>query len=553
MRSQLSVMISILHRPSLITFFVLSAAVAHGQNKADKKLIKQLQTDIEYLASDELEGRHTGSEGERKAGNYIIGRYEGMKVKPYDAKYVHPFPFVYGKHVTDACKVEIGGYKSANNQEAFPLPFSANKKAEADVLPDVLEMNSVWMLPLYESKEEAEDAHFDWEKKAFEKTRKAAKDGATGVVFYDSYGAKFAPEFNSHSDLETIDISAAFISNKIWKEHIADKAESIPVNLDIHLKKTELTGHNIAAYIDNKAKYTVVLGAHYDHLGYGEDGNSLYAGKQRQIHNGADDNASGTAALLHLAAWVKKNKLRHYNYLFVNFSGEELGLLGSKAFAKEEGIDSTHIAYMLNMDMVGRLNDSTRALTIGGIGTSPSWNDLPALGNKQFKINIDSAGIGPSDHSSFYTKGIPVLFFFTGSHHDYHKPSDDADKINYAGEVEVIHFMQDIVARMDAAPRPSFTATKENATTRVRFKITLGIMPDYSFNDGGVRVDGVSEGKPGYRAGLQAGDIIIGLGKEKVQGMQSYMEALSHLKEGQKTTILIMRDGKQKSLPVEFK
>jgi len=157
------------------------------------------------------------------------------------------------------------------------------------------------------------------------------------------------------------------------------------------------------------------------------------------------------------------------------------------------------------------------------------------------------------DHSSFYMKGIPVLFFFTGSHHDYHKPTDDADKINYVGEVSVIQLIQEVITRMDAAPRPAFTATKENATTRVRFKITLGIMPDYSFNDGGVRVDGVSDGKPGQRAGLLIGDIIIGLGKDKVQGMQSYMEALSHLKEGQKTNILIMRDGKQKSLPVEFK
>jgi Zn-dependent M28 family amino/carboxypeptidase len=524
-----------------------------GRGKADKKAIRQLKTDIEYLASDELEGRRTASEGERKAGNYIIGRYEGMKVKPYDVKYIHPFPFVYGRHINDAGKIEVGNYKLADIKEVFPLPFSANKKIEADVLPDVMEMGSVWLMPLYESKEEADDAHFDWEKKAFEKARRAAKDGAIGVVFYDAYGAKFSPEFNSHSDLETIDIPVAFISNDVWKKHVAESEGSISVNLDIRLKKTELTGHNIAAYIDNKAKYTVVLGAHYDHLGFGEDGNSLYAGKQRQIHNGADDNASGTAALLHLAEWLKKSKLRHYNYLFVNFSGEELGLLGSKAFAKQENMDSTHIAYMLNMDMVGRLNDSTRALTLGGIGTSPSWAELPALGDKQFKINIDSAGIGPSDHSSFYTKGIPVLFFFTGSHHDYHKPSDDADKINYTGEVDVIHFIQDIITRMDAATRPAFTPTKENATTRVRFKITLGIMPDYSFNDGGVRVDGVSEGKPGYRAGLQTGDIIIGLGKDKVQGMQSYMEALSHLKEGQKTTILIMRDGKEKSLPVEFK
>lgn len=534
--------------------YLLHAGQAPGQSKSDKKVIKQLKADIEYLASDDLEGRHTGSEGERKAGNYIIGRYEGMKIKPYASKYVHPFPLVFGKQIDEATRIEVGDYKGTGHKGIFPLSFSASKTLSAAVLPDVMEMGSIWLMPLYDNAEDASDPHFDWEKKAFEKARKAAKDGATGVLFYDSYDAKYAPEFNSHSDLETISIPVAFAGYKVWSEYISvNRDNGLQILLDIHLKKTELTGHNIAAYIDNKAKYTVVLGAHYDHLGYGEDGNSLYAGKQKQIHNGADDNASGTAALMHLASWVKKSRLRHYNYLFLHFSGEELGLLGSKAMANEAEMDSTHVAYMLNMDMVGRLNDSTKALTLGGIGTSPSWNILPSLGDKLFKINVDSSGIGPSDHSSFYGKGIPVLFFFTGAHRDYHKPTDDADKINYEGEASVLRFMQDIISRMDAAPKPLFTATKQSTIGRVKFKVTLGIMPDYSFNDGGVRVDGVTEGKPGSRAGLLAGDIITGIGKDKVEGMQSYMEALSHLKEGQKSTLTIMRDGKERKLPVEFK
>ncbi len=543
-------------RCAAVAILLLSPTAFHAaaQSKTDKKIIKQLKADIVYLASDELEGRHTGSEGERKAGEYIIKRYAALKVKPYNGRYVYPFDFVYGKEPGDVTKIELGEFSSVSLKSLFPLPFSANKTISAEVLPDVMEMGSIWLMPLYESRDEADDAHYDWEKKAFEKSREAAKGGATGLVLYDPYGAKYPPEFNSHSELETVDIPVVFASNKVWAEHLSgNKSSGIFVNLDIHLKKTGRTGQNIAAFIDNKARYTVVLGAHYDHLGYGEDGNSLYAGKDRQIHNGADDNASGTAALIYLAGWIKKNRLRHYNYLFINFSGEELGLLGSKAIIKEENMDSTKIAWMLNMDMVGRLNDSTKALTIGGIGTSPAWNDVPALGDKLFKVNIDSAGIGPSDHASFYTKGIPVLFFFTGSHHDYHKPTDDANKINYPGEVSVIHFMQDIIARMDAAPRPAFTPTKQSALGRVKFKITLGIMPDYSFNDGGVRVDGVSEGKPAAKAGVLAGDIITGIDKDKVQGMQSYMEALSHLKEGQKSILTIIRDGKEQKLPIVFK
>jgi aminopeptidase YwaD len=536
---------------TLFSLTLLAASQGFAQSKTDKKIIKELKTDIEYLASDELEGRRTGTEGERKASDYIIKRYEKLKVKPYKGKYKHGFQFIAGKEIGKS-EVTLGEETLKLGKQDFPLPFSGNGAVDGDVLVDVHERHSIWIMPLYASQEEANDAHFDWEKTAFDKTRAAVKDGAAGIVFFDGYGAKFAPEFNHRSDYESIGIPVVFIGNKTWKE-LVDEKSSVFVKLEVALKKTERTGNNVAAFIDNKAKYTVVLGAHYDHLGYGEDGSSLYGGKEKQIHNGADDNASGTAALIHLAGWLKSSSLKNYNYLFVNFSGEELGLFGSKAFAKEEGIDSNDIAYMLNMDMVGRLNDSSRALTLGGVGTSPMWADLVTLGNKTFRINTDSSGVGPSDHSSFYNKGIPVLFFFTGSHHDYHKPSDDADKINYPGEVDVIRFIQTIVTKMDNAPRPKFTPTKQTTVGKARFKVTLGIMPDYSYQDAGVRVDGVADGKPAQKAGIIAGDIVMAIGDDKVQGMQSYMETLGKQKEGGKTTVTILRNGKEMKLPITFK
>lgn len=536
---------------ALFSLTLLSASQVLAQSKSDKKIIKELKTDIEYLASDELEGRRTGTEGERLASNYIIRRYEKLKVKPYKGKYKHSFQFIAGKEIGNSA-ASIGDQELKMGKHDFPLPFSGNGSVDGDVLVDVQERNSIWIVPLYASAEEANDAHFDWEKSAFDKARKAVKDGATGILFFDSYGAKYTPEFNTRSDYESIGVPAVYIGNKTWKAYI-DEQSSVSVKLSVALKKTERTGNNVAAYIDNKARYTVVLGAHYDHLGYGEDGSSLYGGKEKQIHNGADDNASGTAALIQLAGWLKAGNLKGYNYLFVNFSGEELGLFGSKAFAKEEGIDSADIAYMLNMDMVGRLNDSSRALTLGGIGTSPMWSDLVALGNKTFRINTDSSGVGPSDHSSFYHKGIPVLFFFTGSHHDYHKPSDDADKINYPGEVDVIRFIQAIITKMDHAPRPRFTATKQTTVGKVRFKVTLGIMPDYSYQDAGVRVDGVADGKPAQKAGIIAGDIVTAIGDDKVLGMQSYMEILGKQKEGGKTTVTVLRNGKEIKMPITFK
>jgi aminopeptidase YwaD len=535
---------------------ILLFNTASAQSKADKAVIKQLKADIGYLASDELEGRRVGSEGEKKAADYLEQRYKAMGILGYEGKYRYPFQYIDGKQINPLTSIKLGNNAMVIKEDAFPMAFSANKKAYSEVLPDVLEQGNIWMMPIYKDSAEAQDAHFDWEKAAFDKASEAQKNGATGVLFYDSYNAKFAPEYNAKSEYETLEIPVAMLTYKAYNDRInelrsGNSRNGTPVELNVSLKKSELTGHNIAAYIDNKAPYTVVIGAHFDHLGYGHDGNSLDAKKTYEVHNGADDNASGTAALMQIAEWVKKNKLNHYNYLFISFSGEEEGLIGSKAFVKEQKLDSNKIAYMINMDMVGRLNDSTHALTIGGIGTSPAWGAF--VKNNKFKVAVDSAGVGPSDHTSFYYAGIPVLFFFTGLHTDYHKPSDDANKINYAGEAQVMHYVYDVVAKMDQQSKPKYTTTKQSTVGKVRFKVTLGIMPDYSFQEGGVRVDGVTDGRPAIKAGIKGGDIITQLGKYKVNGMQSYMEALGGFKEGDRTEVTVQRDGKELILPIEFK
>lgn len=540
-------------RAASTVLLLLISVTAFAGGKKDKKMAKALRADITYLASDELKGRRTGTEGEQKAGDYLIARYKALGIPSWRGEYRHPFTFTNGKSVGDSTRIEIGD-RNMSSADAFPLPFSANKMVETTVLPQVHEQGNVWLLPLYANAEDAKDAHFDWEKSAYEAAKSAIKERATGIVFYDAYGAAYPPEFNRHSEHEALNIPVVFLSKEGMQHAGISLENSVPVALDVHLVKPQRTGNNVAAYINNGAAYTVVLGAHYDHLGLGEDGSSLYAGKEHLVHHGADDNASGTAALLQMAGDLKKQKGAKYNYLIVHFSGEELGLFGSKAFVKEDGIDSNHIAYMINMDMVGRLVDSTRALTLGGLGTSPAWSSAVDIVQRNgFKIVRDSSGIGPSDHTSFYNRGIPVLFFFTGTHRDYHKPTDEADKINYPGEVAVIRCIEEVVQSMNDMPKPRFTPTKQSALGRVRFKVTLGIMPDYSYDNGGVKVDGVSEGKPAAAAGIKAGDIITGLGKDKVQGMQSYMEALSRLKEGQKTTVIIQRDGKEIRLPIQLR
>jgi len=530
-----------------------------AQSKADRKMAKQLEADITYLASDSLEGRRTGTEGERKAREYIVKRYTEDEIPAYKGQYIYPFHFVYGKEIAQGTKIRINNVVLTTAENVFPLPFSASGHVTGDVLPDVMEQGNIWLLPLYADQDQANDPHFDAEKKMVEKATSAAKQGATGVVFYDGFGGKWEPEFNKHSEYDGLDIPVVFMNNKSYQRNIVqmagEKGGPIAMDLDITINKSERTGHNIASYIDNGAKYTVILGAHYDHLGYGEDGNSLYANvaKEHLIHHGADDNASGTAALMYIAKWVKKEKLNNFNYLFLNFSGEELGLFGSKAFVKDQGIDSAHVAYMINMDMVGRLNDSTRALTIGGVGTSPVWADAVTTAGENFKVIIDSSGIGPSDHTSFYTVGIPVLFFFTGTHKDYHKPSDVASLINYTGEVSVVDLVEKIVTKMDEAnQKPAFVTTREQSSERRSFKVTLGIMPDYTFQEGGVRVDGVSDNRPAIKAGIKQGDIITKLGDVKVSGIQSYMEALGKFSPGDKTHVTITRDGKEMDLPIEL-
>ncbi|MBK6933453.1 MAG: M20/M25/M40 family metallo-hydrolase [Saprospirales bacterium] len=315
----------------------------------------------------------------------------------------------------------------------------------------------------------------------------------------------------------------------------------------------ELSSRNVVAYLDNGAPYTIVIGAHYDHLGLGHDHNSLDANPAGKIHNGADDNASGTAGVLELARYFARNGLREqHNFLFICFSGEELGLVGSKKFTESPTIDLSKVSFMLNMDMIGRLN-AERRLVVGGVGTAPNF--VPLLNSLQgsgLSVKHDSAGIGPSDHTSFYLKNIPVLFFFTGQHADYHKPSDDVEKVNFPGQVEVLQLAVRVIEALDAEPKLVFQETRSKPEDTPRFKVTLGIMPDYTYEGEGVHVDGVTDGKPASKAGLQRGDVIIGLGDTPVQTIRDYMTALSRFQKGETTKVKVRRGNETRELPVTF-
>lgn len=310
-----------------------------------------------------------------------------------------------------------------------------------------------------------------------------------------------------------------------------------------------ITGTNVIGYIDNEAENTVIIGAHYDHLGMGGQG-SLYRGEEPQVHNGADDNASGVAVLLQVADSLTK-KHKGNNYLIISFSGEEMGLLGSNYFVKNSTIDLTKVNYMLNMDMVGRLREDG-TLSVSGTGTAPVWTQSLNALNEDFKLVLNESGVGPSDHTSFYLQDIPVLHFFTGQHEDYHKPSDDAELLNYEGMGKITGYIVDLVGELDDDPKLSFRKTKNESEQVPRFKVAMGVIPDYLFDGKGMRIDGVSEGKPAQKAGLQKGDIVIQMGDSTVTDMMSYMRALSAFEKGQTTSVVVTRDGKDIEVKITF-
>ncbi|HPF96321.1 MAG: M28 family peptidase [Flavobacteriaceae bacterium] len=383
-----------------------------------------MQADVTFLADDKLEGRSTGSEGEKKASEYIVKRFEEIGLEPKGTEgYLQTFTF---KPKTD--------------------PHQEVKFTSAD---------------------------------------------STGTI----------------------------------------------------------TGHNVIAYLNNNAEQTVVIGAHYDHLGYGDEG-SLYRGEDKAIHNGADDNASGVAMLLDLAGKLKTTNTGN-NYLFIAFSGEEMGLLGSNYFAKNPTLSKENLNYMINMDMVGRLKaDST--LAVYGTGTSPMFKQVLEAHNNKFKLIENESGVGPSDHTSFYLQDIPVLHFFTGQHEDYHKPSDDYDKINYNGMNTISSYIFEVITDLDDNGKMAFRKTKNESDSAPRFKVTLGVVPDYMFEGKGMRIDGVSEDKPAQKAGLLKGDVVVKLGDSTITDMMSYMRALSAFEKGNKTKVVVDREGQEVEAEIEF-
>jgi aminopeptidase YwaD len=529
----------------LMSLVFTGVCFAQKLSQTEKTVLKNIKKNISYLADDKLEGRRTGTKGEQLAYEYIIKKLKAASIAAFanDGNYLQNFTVNEGKEIKAGTSLKINSIDYVLNKTFLPLAFSGQTYNTTFSRGTCATFNLNELINA-----NTNNPHYDLYADLYKNAKIEEENGKSAVFFLATPNTKHNIKFEEKDKLNNLNIPVAILETDN-KNLLKDNPT---VECNIIINKKEKTGHNIVSYINNNAANTIILGAHYDHLGYGEDHNSLYTGGTPMIHNGADDNASGTAALIELGTWLKTSTLKNYNYILINFSGEELGLYGSKFFTDNAAIDLKTVNYMINMDMVGRLNDSTHGITIGGYGTSPTWGNIIKRENSYFKINIDSSGTGPSDHTSFYRKDIPVLFFFTGSHKDYHKPTDDANKINYEGVTKIIAYIKNIITETNNLPKLSFSKTIEVSMGKSSFKVSLGIMPDYTYSGTGVLVDGVSENKPAQKAGIKVGDVLLQLGSNTFTDVQSYMGALNKFEKGQTTTIKVQRGKEEIILPITF-
>ncbi len=516
-----------------------------------------LHTHVAYLADDKLEGRRTGTAGEKAAADYIAAAFAKAGLQPRGTTgFYQPFSVVEGRMIGKTTSLSINTKALELGKDFFPMAYSGT--ADIDAVPAValMERGEPWFFNVADLlAQNKNNPHFDVDDAVMTKAKEIAAKGASALFVYNFSKTDDALKFDGKRRGEMLSIPIVYVTQEAARKYFGDASAAVAINAHIEVEELKRNGTNVVGMVDNGAAATIVLGAHFDHLGYGEDKNSRHTGTDLQIHNGADDNASGTAALIELGRLLKESKLKGNNYLLIAFSGEELGLYGSKHFVQTPTIDLATVNYMVNMDMVGRLNDSAKTLTVGGYGTSPTWGEL-YRGNNLFPaatFRFDSSGTGPSDHTSFYNKNIPVLFYFTGLHTDYHKPSDDVGAINFDGQAAIVKHIYSVLQATDKMPKLAFAKTREAQTmSTARFSVTLGIMPDYTYSGAGIRADGVSDGRPAQKAGLKAGDVITAIGDYKVNSMESYMQTLGKFKKGDRATVAYTRNGQSNVVAVEF-
>jgi hypothetical protein len=553
-------------RTTLLSALVLLPSLLSAQLMLDADVLDQMQYDVKYLASDRLEGREAGTPGEKLAADYIAAKFGNSGLMPYgdSTTYLQAFTFQAEPVLGPDQFLQIGRSTLKLDEAYAVLPFSATGSARGKLMkaaygiqaPDLGTDNYKDLDPkgkivaLSISSPDGVHPHSKYlayhDLKA--RAEKAAELGAIAVVFYNDDPTAEEPAFDLSPKVKSCAIPVVYMIGDSRSELLLDNN---PVVMRTDIQRTERTAYNVVGMLDNGKENVVVIGAHFDHLGYGDEG-SLHRGDP-EIHNGADDNASGVAVLLQLTRdLLEMDEARQNDYLFIAFTGEEKGLYGSNYWTKHPTVPISDLNYMINLDMVGRL-DSAGAIGINGVGTSPAWSAVDHILVGDLKVKTTTSGIGPSDHTSFYLQDVPAIHFFTGTHADYHKPSDDEEKINYDGMLRVTRYIESLILELGDEGKLPFTKTEEvNTENAPRFKVTLGVVPDYLYDGKGMRIDGITEGKPAANADLKVGDIVVKLGDVEVPDMMGYMKALSAFEKGATAPIVVLRDGKEFTTSVTF-
>ncbi|MCK3685019.1 M20/M25/M40 family metallo-hydrolase [Maribellus sp. YY47] len=563
--------------------------------------VDDLKENIYYLASDSLQGRQSGEKGGLLAAEYIRSKFKAAGLQLLYNDGFQPFSLVADAELGDGNSLEVGGNSFQPKTDFLPYAFSGNTTVEAQVVftgygievdRDSLKWNDFegvdvtgkWMLVL-QGDPDLDNPNSPYLEFSTERAKAltASDKNAAGIIlvagpafnekdelsslFFDKNSSRFSMPVlqvtrNVANEIlagtgETIES----LESKIKEQHKGINLEvntSVKATVNVQLKEKET--RNIVAMlpgVDEKLKdEVVVIGAHYDHLGMGGPGSGSRAVDTVAVHNGADDNASGVAAVIQLAEKFASLKTNKRTLIFAAFGAEEMGLVGSKAFTNDPPVASEKMVAMFNFDMVGRLDTTTNAISIGGTKTSVETEQILTDLNTGFELAFSGEGIGPSDHASFYLQNIPVFFFSTGAHPDYHTPKDDAEMINYEGEKKVLNYAEKVIEEVtnrDQKLTFQEAGSKFQRSRGGRFKVTFGIMPDYAgLEKRGMRIDAVSKGKPADKAGMLRGDIITAIEGKKVSNIYDYMSRLQTLKAGERVSVDIIRDNKETVLIVQL-
>ncbi|MCH1406364.1 MAG: M28 family peptidase [Schleiferiaceae bacterium] len=549
----------------LLLTTALPASVYAQEIPIDLSATKRMEQDLFFLSSDALKGRKPGTPEADVAREYIEGKMMAYGIEPMGENgYFQKFPVPeYAAVDYDGTTLSVGNAQLEGHVDFYPVSISCETGKAASKTVYVgyaitaedgsyddfkgLDVNGAIAVMNVSS---PDGIHPHSAYAAYhslnERVASLVEKGAKGILLINPEGtASDTQEF--FKSINASSLPVFFVRNEKWANRLMKRAQKTTMSVSMSERFSD--GYNVIGYIHNNKRKTVVLGAHYDHLGMGGE-NSLYKGPAA-IHNGADDNGSGTTLLLEAMRYYAQRQDTNYNYLIQFYSAEELGLIGSKYWANNPTFPLKEVEYMINSDMVGRLRDNR--LQLSGTGTAVEWDEILDTPIHGLDIKKDPAGVGPSDQTSFYYKDLPVLHLFTGTHDDYHKPTDDADKINYKGMAKLASLIYTITARTAYYENVTFqkTTSSEQKTTP-NFSVTLGVVPDYLFGGPGLRIDGATEGRPAANAGLKAGDVIMKIGAIAIDDIYAYMTALGAFKKGDTTALVYVRDGEEVETEITF-